>query len=113
MHTKKNDKNGQKTPVDVLSGMTKKPAKEIIRVTFRLHGPELAQVRDVREMLSLNSELDAARYLMQRGLEAMTPILSSRRSQEKMAQGVSADKVFAALKTSGIDVGKLLAEGKI
>lgn len=44
------------------------PEKEVVRVTFRLHGPELQQVREVREMLSLNSELDAARYIMQRGL---------------------------------------------
>ena len=35
-------------------------------------------------MLSLNSEVDAARYLMQRGLEAMTATLTSRRVQGQM-----------------------------
>lgn len=65
----------------------KKPSgseKEIVRVTFRFHGPELAQVRDVRDMLSLNSEVDAARYLMHRGLEAMTSTLTSRRVQAQV-----------------------------
>lgn len=77
-------------------------------MTFRLHGPELEQVREVREMLSLNSELDAARYLMQRGLEAMTPSLISRRVQTKMGQGVSADQVLGALAQRGFDPEKLL-----
>ncbi len=63
--------------------------KDIIRATFRFHGPELAQLREIRDMLSLNSELDAARYLMQRGLEAMTATLTSRRAQTQMAQGVA------------------------
>lgn len=54
-------------------------------------------------MLSLNAELDAARYLMQRGLEAMTPTLMSRRSQSQMAQGVSAANLIEAMKTAGLD----------
>jgi hypothetical protein len=87
--------------------MPKKATKEIIRVTFRFHGPELEQVREVREMLSLNSELDAARYLMQRGLEALTPTLTSRRSQNKMASGVAPTEVLAALKSSGMDLAKV------
>ena len=29
--------------------------KEVIRVTFRFHGRELEQIREVRDMLSLNS----------------------------------------------------------
>lgn len=80
--------------------MRKKPSKEIVRVTFRLHGPELEQIREVRDMLSLNAELDAARYLMQRGLEAMTPILTSRRSQNKMAENTATDQIVAAFANS-------------
>lgn len=82
--------------------------KEIVRVTFRFHGPELEQVREVRDMLSLNSEVDAARYLMQRGLEAMTPVLTSRRAQAKMAQGVSAEQVIGAMAQKGFDPESLL-----
>ena len=85
-----------------------KPSKEIVRATFRFHGPELAQLREIRDMLSLNSELDAARYLMQRGLEAMTPSMISRRTQTKMAESVSADNIVTALKSMGLD--KLLED---
>lgn len=87
--------------------MPKKPAttqpesKELVRVTFRLHGPELEQVREVREMLSLNSELDAARYLMQRGLEAMTPTLSSRRTHAHMMKQVSTEAMIEAMFNKG------------
>ena len=63
-----------------------RPSKEIIRVTLRLHGPELKRVRELREMLSLNSEVDATRYLMQRGLEAVTPWLIVGQAQTKKAQ---------------------------
>jgi hypothetical protein len=71
--------------------------KEVVRITFRLHGPELAQVREVREMLSLNSELDAARYIMQRGLEAMAATLASRRSTAKMAASMDPEKLVAQM----------------
>jgi hypothetical protein len=91
--------------------MPKKPSKEIVRITFRLHGPELEQIREVRDMLSLNSELDAARYIMQRGLEAMTPILTSRRSQTKMAQGVAAESIVGAMMNSGA-FQKMIEEAK-
>lgn len=71
--------------------------KEIARIAFRLHGPELASVREVKDMLSLNSELDATRYLMQRGLEAMSATLASRRASASMASGVNAEALVAAM----------------
>jgi hypothetical protein len=76
------------------SPAAKDPSKEIVRVTFRFHGPELEQIREVRDMLSLNTEVDAARYLMQRGLEAMTSSLTSRRVQSKMGQGVNPEEII-------------------
>jgi len=84
--------------------------KEVVRIAFRLHGPELASVREVREMLSLNSELDAARYLMQRGLEAMSAILASRRASASMASNVNADVIMEALIPK---LQKLEKEGKL
>jgi hypothetical protein len=87
---------------------TDREGREIVRVAFRLHGPELQQVREVREMLSLNSELDAARYLMQRGLEAMTPVLTSRRSQAKMAQSVDVEKIVQAMGDPNSDFVKMM-----
>lgn len=75
--------------------------KEIVRVTFRLHGPELLQIREVREMLSLNSELDAARYLMQRGLEAMSATLASRQASKKMQAQVSTEAIVREMIKAG------------
>ncbi len=72
---------------------TKEASKEIVRVTFRFHGPELEQIREVRDMLSLNTEVDAARYLIQRGLEAITATLTSRRVQTKMASQVTTEAI--------------------
>lgn len=54
-------------------------AKEIVRCTLRLSGAELAQVREVQDLLSLNAEVDACRYLMQRGVEALSSQLGARR----------------------------------
>jgi hypothetical protein len=81
----------------------KNAAKEIIRVTFRFHGSELGQIREVRDMLSMNSEVDAARYLMQRGLEAMTATLTSRRAQGQMAQQVSPAEIVKQMIAAGFD----------
>jgi len=78
------------------------PGKEVVRVTFRLHGPELVQIRDVREMLSLNSELDAARYLMQRGLEAMSATLASRRASAVMSAKVDPGSILGELVKLGV-----------
>jgi hypothetical protein len=82
--------------------------KETIRVTFRFHGAELEQIREVRDMLSLNSEVDAARYLMQRGLEAMTSSLTSRRVQSKMGQQVNAEQLIKQMVSMGFGPEKEL-----
>lgn len=76
--------------------------KEVVRIAFRLHGPELESVREVREMLSLNSELDATRYLMQRGLEAMSATLASRKASRNMAAQVNAEALFKAALEAGL-----------
>jgi len=65
------------------------PKKQLVRCTMRLHGAELAQIREVCELLSLNAEVDGCRYLMQRGLEALSPQLGARRMQRKMEQTFS------------------------
>src|ERR1022692_1241594 len=76
--------------------------KEIVRVAFRFHGPELEKIREIRDMLNLNSEVDAARYLMQRGLEAMTPTLMSRRVQVQMAKQANPEEILKKLAEQGI-----------
>jgi len=84
--------------------------KEIVRVTFRLHGRELEQMREIRDMLSLNSELDAARYLMQRGLEAMSATLASRKASNAMSKAIDADQIVAAMMPKLIEASN---QGKI
>ncbi len=89
--------------------MAKKPkalksgSKEIVRVTFRFHGAELEQIREVRDMLSMNSEVDSARYLIQRGLEAMTSTLTSRRTHARMAEQVNAEAIIKTMMGLGFD----------
>ncbi len=61
-------------------------------------------------MLSLNSELDAARYLMQRGLEAMSATLASRKASSNMAKMVDAKQIVAAMMPKLIEAAN---EGKI
>ncbi|HVU17430.1 MAG TPA: hypothetical protein VHD32_10915 [Candidatus Didemnitutus sp.] len=80
---------------------TQNRPKELIRVTFRLHGPELEQIREVQEMLSLNSELDAARYLMQRGLEAMSATLASRKATKHMQSQVNTEAIVREMVKAG------------
>jgi hypothetical protein len=86
--------------------IAKEAAKEIVRVTFRFHGPELEQIREVRDMLSLNSEVDAARYLIQRGLEVLTASLTSRRVQTKMLENMNAESIVKAMIGMGVDPTK-------
>ena len=61
---------------------------------MRLHGAELAQIREVCELLSLNAEVDGCRYLMQRGLEALSPQLGARRMQRKMERNFSPQEML-------------------
>jgi len=70
------------------------PKKQLVRCTMRLHGAELAQIREVCELLSLNAEVDGCRYLMQRGLEALSPLLGARRMQRKMEQNFSPQEML-------------------
>lgn len=83
------------------SQTAKQTSKEIVRVTFRFHGPELEQIREVRDMFSMNTEVDAARYLMQRGLEAMTATLTSRRVQSTMGQQINMAEMVKQMKAAG------------
>lgn len=88
------------------NAVTKDTSKEIVRCTFRFHGPELEQIREVRDMLSLNSEVDAARYLMQRGLEVMTASLTSRRTQIQMTSRITPEAMIKTMIGLGYEPGK-------
>ena len=53
-------------------------------------------------MLSLNSEVDAARYLIQRGLEAITATLTSRRVQNNMGKMVNPEMIVKTMMGMGV-----------
>lgn len=84
--------------------------KQLVRCTMRLHGPELAQIREVCELLSLNAEVDGCRYLMQRGLEALSPQLGVRRMQRKMERTFSPQEMLPFMKQI-VDEGHMTIEG--
>lgn len=86
------------------------PKKQLVRCTMRLHGAELAQIREVCELLSLNAEVDGCRYLMQRGLEALSPQLGARRMQRKMEQNFSPQEMLPFMKQL-VNEGHMTIEG--
>lgn len=55
-----------------------------MRLNLRASGDFLERLREVRELCSLDSESAAARYLINRGLEAMTAQLQTLRLYRKM-----------------------------
>lgn len=54
-----------------------------IRISFRVRGAQLAQLRDVQEIMGLNTPGEAHQYLAQRGLEAISPQLLARKVFKK------------------------------
>lgn len=54
-------------------------------------------------MLNLNTENEAARYLMRRGLEVMQATLTSRRVQERMAENITAEAMIKAMLGQGFE----------
>ena len=88
------------------------PKKQLVRCTMRLHGAELAQIREVCELLSLNAEVDGCRYLMQRGLEALSPQLGARRMQRKMEQNFSPQEMLLLWKQVANEAQVTIEGGK-
>jgi len=79
---------------------------------MRLHGAELAQIREVCELLSLNAEVDGCRYLMHRGLEALSPQLGARRMQRKMEQNFSPQEMLPFMKQIANEAQATIEGGK-
>ena len=88
------------------------PKKQLVRCTMRLHGAELAQIREVCELLSLNAEVDGCRYLMQRGLEVLSPQLGVRRMQRKMEQTFSPQEMLPFMKQVANEAQATIEGGK-
>lgn len=57
---------------------------ESTRVGFRASGRFLEQLREVQQLLGLNTPSEAVYYLTQRGLEQLTTPLASQRALKEM-----------------------------
>jgi hypothetical protein len=68
-----------------------------IRISFRVRGKQLAQIRDVQELLALNTPGDAYQYLAQRGLEALSAQIQARTVIKKFAGLASAEQMLPLL----------------
>lgn len=64
--------------------MAKKRYNDVVRVHMAWKGAELASIQEVRDLVSLNDEASTIRYLVTRGIEAMTPQLANRRMIRKL-----------------------------
>ena len=53
--------------------------KENVRISFRVRGPKLAQLRDAQELLGLDSLTETYQYLALRGLETISNQLMQRK----------------------------------
>ena len=76
---------------------------DVVRVALRLHGEELERVREVQEALRLNAEIDAVRYLIMRGSEALSVGLSARRAQVDALKGITPDAMVKAMLANGFE----------
>jgi hypothetical protein len=56
-------------------------------------------VREVQDLLSLNAEVDACRYLMQRGIEALATQLGAKRLMKKAEGMWSPSEMLPLLKS--------------
>lgn len=68
----------------VVSGPMATANNDQVRVNFRIKGPFLDHVHDVMDLCGLGNETEAVRYLAQRGLEALSGQLQTRRLMRRM-----------------------------
>ena len=77
-------------------------AQESIRIGLRLSGALLEGTRDVRDMCGLNDETAAARYLVSRGLEALSNQLRAKRLMDKMEEHYTPQQMLDFMRSRGI-----------
>lgn len=83
--------------------MTKKPSNTL-RVNMAWKGDELTNLRECKELLRLNDEASAVRYLVSRGMEAMATQLAARRMFAKLESQYSPQEMLPLFEKLG---GKL------
>ena len=81
-------------------GMTKIRA-DSYRVNMAWKGEELANLRECKELLRLNDEASAVRYLVARGMEALATQLAARRMFAKMETQYSPQEMLPLFEKMG------------
>lgn len=71
-----------------------KPARSCKVVNMSWSGNELERLQEARDLLHLNDEPSAIRYLVTRGMEALTPQLAAARLLRKMEVQYSPQEVL-------------------
>lgn len=98
--------------------MEKKPeltttGVETLRIGIRLTGRLLETIRETQELLGLHDEPATVRYLMTRGMEAMSEKLRAKRLFDRMQAQFSPQEVFGFMQEKGLlDDEKGALEGK-
>jgi len=75
-------------------------------VTFRLHGPELVQVREVREMLVLNFRTGCCAIPHATRARSYNAVSYEQTGPEKMIEGVTPEKIVECDDLEGIWAGE-------
>ena len=71
-----------------------KNVQEVVRVNMAWRGDELANLRECQALLRLNDEAATVRYLVARGMEAMSASLGARRLALKMESQYSPQELL-------------------
>lgn len=75
---------------------------ESIRVGIRLTGRLLDTIRETQELLGLHDEPATVRYLMTRGMEAMSEKLRAKRLFDRMQAQFTPQEVFSFMQEKGL-----------
>jgi hypothetical protein len=76
--------------------------KAVKRVNMLWTGNELANLRECQQLLHLNDEAAAIRYLVARGMEALTGPLSLRRMFTKMEAQYAPQELLPLFEKMGV-----------
>ena len=71
--------------------------KEEVRISFRVKGPKLAQLREVQDLMAFDTLTEAHQYLAQRGMEVLGQQLVLRKVMKEALGKWSPDEMMPLL----------------
>ncbi len=76
--------------------------KDTLKISLRLTGRLLESVKETQDLLGLQDETATARYLVTRGMEAISEKLRAKRLFDRMEAQVSPQEVFGFMQDRGL-----------